>query len=87
MERCGLVSPKLDEGGSGLNWRSQAPKAADVSLQSLEAQARTKENRSRRILRRLVGGRDEAKSSSFSHGEKLRQNGLACGYKRATFRL
>jgi len=34
MERSGLVSPKLDEGGSGLNWQSQAPKPSDVSLKA-----------------------------------------------------
>jgi len=43
--------------GDGLNWRSQAPNSADVSLQNLEAQARRNENRSRRILQQLIGGR------------------------------
>jgi hypothetical protein len=72
---------------SGLNWLSQAPKATDVLLQNLEDQARRNDYRNWRILRRLAGGRGEAKSPSFSRGKKLRQNGLACGYKRATFRL
>ena len=47
----------MERSGDGLNWRSQAPKPADVSLQNLEAQARRHENRSRRIVRRLIGAR------------------------------
>jgi hypothetical protein len=49
----------MERRGDGLNWRSQAPKPADVSLQNLEAQARRYENRSRRILRRLFGARGQ----------------------------
>ena len=47
----------MERSGDGLNGRSQARKRADVSLQNLEAQARRHENRKRRILRRLIGGR------------------------------
>jgi hypothetical protein len=36
---------EMARNGSGLNRQSQAPKAADVSLQNLEVQARRHENR------------------------------------------
>jgi hypothetical protein len=51
---------EMERSGDGLNWRSQAPKPVDVSLQNLEAQARRHENRSRRILRRLFGGQSSS---------------------------
>jgi len=47
----------MQRSGAGLNWRSQAPKRADVSLQNLEDHARGHENRSRRILQRIIGAR------------------------------
>jgi hypothetical protein len=47
----------MERSGTGLNWRSQVPKPADVSLWNLEGQAHGRENLTRRNLRQLSGGR------------------------------
>jgi hypothetical protein len=68
----------MERRGTGFNWRSQALKLADVSLQKLEAHARTKENRKRRILRRLVGDCHGRGAALF--GKNLINRALKCGF-------